>query len=284
MNISTEQIEAFLEVSRKGSFSKAALSLGLTQAALSIRIKKLEENLEKSLIIRGKSGLSISEAGRDFLVFAETFESLKNEYIGGTSDGSQLSGNLRVGCFSTIGRSLVLPSLQKLLCENQEVSFSFIIKEIHELYPLLQSGEVDIILLDHEFERDGFIQSFLGYEEYVFVSGKKKKNQDIYLNHDENDLTTYKYYESIGQKKSKLRRRYMDEIYSVLDGVATGMGVSVLPIHLAVADPRIIVPHPSKKLKSPVYVCYKKRSYYTRLFQQSLEAIEVFLKHNLKQK
>lgn len=284
MNISTEQIQAFLEVSRKGSFSKAALGLGLTQAALSIRIKKLEENLEKSLIIRGKSGLSITEAGQDFLVFAETFESLKNEYLGTSKDSSKLSGNLRVGCFSTIGRSLVLPALQKILCENDNVSFSFIIKEIHELYPLLQSGEVDIILLDHEFERDGFIQTFLGFEEYVLVTGKKKKNQDIYLNHDENDLTTYKYYESIDQKKTKLKRRYLDEIYSVLDGVAVGMGVSVLPIHLANEDSRIVVPTPNKKLKSPVYVCYKRRSYYTNLFQKSLESIEEFMKNKLRQK
>lgn len=73
---------------------------------------------------------------------------------------------------------------------------------------------MDIILPDHEFERDGFIQNFLGFEEYVFVSGKKKKNQNIYLNHDENDLTTFKYYESIDQKKTKLKRRYLDSCSS----------------------------------------------------------------------
>lgn len=274
MNFSTEQIQAFLEVTRKGSFSKAADTLGLTQAALSIRIKKLEENLEKSLIIRGKSGLSITEAGREFLAFAETFESLAGEYLGNKGEKNGLSGNLRIGCFSTIGRSLVLPALQKLLSDNPEINFTFIIKEIHELYPLLQSGEVDIIFLDHVLKKDGFIQEFLGNEEYVLVSGKKKKNMDIFLNHDENDLTTFKYYESIGQKKQKLNRRYLDEIYSVLDGVANDVGASVLPIHLAKEDKRIVVHNPNKKLKSPVYVCYKKRSYYTKVFLEGLEVIQ----------
>lgn len=274
MNFSTEQIQAFLEVTRKGSFSKAADTLGLTQAALSIRIKKLEENLEKSLIIRGKSGLSITEAGREFLAFAETFEGLAGEYLGIKGEKSGLSGNLRIGCFSTIGRSLVLPALQKLLSDNPEINFTFIIKEIHELYPLLQSGEVDIIFLDHVLKKDGFIQEFLGNEEYVLVSGKKKKNMDIFLNHDENDLTTFKYYESIGQKKQKLNRRYLDEIYSVLDGVANDVGASVLPIHLAKEDKRIVVHNPNKKLKSPVYVCYKKRSYYTKVFLKALEVIQ----------
>lgn len=282
MNFSTEQIQAFLEVTRKGSFSKAATSLGITQAALSIRIKKLEESLEKSLIIRGKAGLTISEAGREFLSFAETFESLAVEYLGQSNKTSQLSGNLRVGCFSTIGRSLVLPSLNKLLIENEDISFTFIIKEIHELYPLLQSGEVDIIFLDHQLQKDGFEQHLLGFEEYVFVSGKKKKNQEIYLNHDENDLTSFKYYESIGQKKIKLKRRYMDEIYSVLDGVANNLGVSVLPIHLAEEDKRIVVPHPNKKLKSPVYICYKRRSYYTKVFQEALAAMEKSIKEKLR--
>lgn len=278
MDITTDQIKAFLEISRKGSFSQAALSLGLTQAALSLRIKKLEDTLEKTLLIRGKAGISISEAGKQFLLFAETHEALLREYLGETkgSDG-KLTGSLRIGCFSTIGRSLVLPSLNKLLVENPQVEFNFMIKETNELSHLLQSGEVDFIFLDQELKREGIVQKLLGFEEYVLVTSRKNKNPDIYLNHDENDLMSFRYYEALGKKKEKLNRRYMDEIYSVLDGVVNDIGVSILPIHLARATKGIVIPTPQKRLKSPVYLCYKSRAYYTRLFNEALSDIETHL-------
>lgn len=276
MNIVTDQITAFLEIVRKGSFSKAASSLGITQAALSIRIRKLEEQLEKTLIIRAKSGLTLSEAGREFQEFAESFEVLQNEYIGKKS-GTALSGELKIGCFSTIGRSLVLPALQTLLRNHPDIQLTFVIREVRELFPLLQAGEVDLIFLDQPLARDGLVQEYLGDEEYVFVTGKKRMNQHIYLNHDPSDLMSFKYYEALGQKKIRLERRYLDEIYSVLDGVAMGIGVSVLPIHLAKSYKGIVVPHPQKKLKSPVYLSYKQRAFYPRVVTEAIQILKTSL-------
>lgn len=286
MNFTTDQVVAFIEVTRKGSFSKAALQLGLTQAALSLRIKKLEDSLEKSLFIRDKSGISLTEAGKDFLLFAETFEGLANEYLGNLTKtpGAELTGNLRLGCFSTIGRSLVLPAVSDLLRQNPSVEFSYHIRETHELQRLLQSGEVDMIFLDQEVKREGFIQEFLGFEEFVFITSKKSKGSEIHLNHDENDLMSYKYYEATGESKEKLKRRYLDEIYSVMDGVAAGLGVSILPYHLASERKDIQIPTPEQRLKSPVYLCYKKRSYYTRLFRTAKDVIYEHFTKSLNQK
>lgn len=286
MNFTTDQVVAFIEVARKGSFSKAAQQLGVTQAALSLRIKKLEDSLEKSLFVRDKSGVSLTEAGKDFLLFAETFEGLANEYLGNLSQSGsdEIRGSLRIGCFSTIGRSLVLPAVSELLRKNPGIDFSYHIRETHELQRLLQSGEVDMIFLDQEVRREGLVQEFLGVEEFVFITSKKSQDSEIYLNHDENDLMSYRYYESIGEPKERLKRRYLDEIYSVMDGVAAGLGVSILPFHLASQRKDISIPTPKKKLKSPVYLCYKKRSYYTRLFRAAREAMSEHFAQNLNQK
>lgn len=286
MNFTTDQVIAFIEVARKGSFSKAALQLGVTQAALSLRIKKLEDSLEKSLFVRDKSGVSLTEAGKEFLLFAETFEGLANEYLGNLikTPGDQITGNLRIGCFSTIGRSLVLPAVSHLLRTNPAIDFSYHIRETHELQRLLLSGEVDMILLDQEIKREGIEHEFLGFEEFVFITSKKSQGSEIHLNHDENDLMSYKYYEAIGEKKERLKRRYLDEIYSVMDGVAAGLGVSILPYHLASERKDILIPTPKKRLKSPVYLCYKKRSYYTRLFRTAKEVIYEHFTKTLNQK
>ncbi len=281
MDIATEQIKTFLEIVRKGSFSKAAVSLGITQAALSIRVRKLEETLEKTLMIRAKSGLTLTEAGRDFQEFAEAFEVLQNEYTH-KKVSSGLSGELRIGCFSTIGRSLVLPAINKLLRDHESIKFSFMVREVRELFPLLQAGEVDIIFLDHELARDGVVQEFLGNEEYVFVTGKKRQNQHIFLNHDPNDPMSFKYFEALGQKKIRLERRYLDEIYSVLDGVSMGIGVSVLPIHLAIDHRGVLIPQPNKKLKSPVYICYKQRAFYPKVVSEAINILKETMSKKLK--
>lgn len=286
MNFTTDQVIAFIEVARKGSFSKAAHQLGVTQAALSLRIKKLEDSLEKSLFIRDKSGVSLTEAGKEFLLFAETFEGLANEYLGNLTSktNDEIVGNLRIGCFSTIGRSLVLPALSELLRKNPGIEFSYHIRETHELQRLLQSGEVDMIFLDQEIKREGLVQEFLGFEEFVFITSKKSQGSEIHLNHDENDLMSYKYYESIGEGKERLKRRYLDEIYSVMDGVASGLGVSILPYHLASLRKDILIPTPKKRLKSPVYLCFKKRSYYTRLFRAAKDVLGEYFSKTLNQK
>ena len=73
-----ENIEAFLAVSRTGSFSQAARLLYISQPALTSRIIKLEELLHTQLVSRKKGGhtVELTQAGRDFILLAEKWESL----------------------------------------------------------------------------------------------------------------------------------------------------------------------------------------------------------------
>jgi len=59
-----EQLRIFVEAARFGSFTLAAGRLGLTQSAVSISIRKLEEHLAVALFRRASSGLLLTEAGR----------------------------------------------------------------------------------------------------------------------------------------------------------------------------------------------------------------------------
>jgi LysR family transcriptional regulator, chromosome initiation inhibitor len=55
MDLDPKRLEAFWAVCAQGSFSLAAVSLNMTLAAISIRIKGLESDLGQRLLIRGKS-------------------------------------------------------------------------------------------------------------------------------------------------------------------------------------------------------------------------------------
>ena len=66
-----EQMRIFLEAAHFGSFTHAAERLGLTQSAVSVSIKKLEEKHDVSLFDRSGRRLMLTEAGQVLLNEAE---------------------------------------------------------------------------------------------------------------------------------------------------------------------------------------------------------------------
>jgi DNA-binding transcriptional LysR family regulator len=66
-----EQLDAFVEVAKRGSLSQAADALYVTQPTLTARIKGLEGELNATLFLRSGRGMRLSDAGRAFLPYAE---------------------------------------------------------------------------------------------------------------------------------------------------------------------------------------------------------------------
>jgi len=66
MSISINQVIAFSTVARTGSFAEAAIQLHLSQPALSIAIKKLEEALGGKLLARTTRSVSLTPEGKAF--------------------------------------------------------------------------------------------------------------------------------------------------------------------------------------------------------------------------
>src|ERR1700747_245541 len=66
-----EQMKIFLEAAHFGSFTHAAERPGLTQSAVSVSIKKLEEKHDVSLFDRSGRRLMLTEAGQVLLNEAE---------------------------------------------------------------------------------------------------------------------------------------------------------------------------------------------------------------------
>ena len=66
-----KQLECFLVVARLGSMSRAAEEMFLTQPSLTARLKALEHEVGDQLFVRTRSGMRLTEAGRQFLPYAE---------------------------------------------------------------------------------------------------------------------------------------------------------------------------------------------------------------------
>lgn len=82
MNISFEQLQAFVEAAETGSFSAAARRLGRAQSAISTHVSNLEDDLGLSLFSRAGRTPVLTEAGRRLLEEAHVILDRRENLIG----------------------------------------------------------------------------------------------------------------------------------------------------------------------------------------------------------
>lgn len=94
--IDTLLLKTFVVISETGSFSRASHLVGRTQSALSLQIKKLEENLSCHLFNRSKRKATLTEQGEVFLGYAKRILQLQNEVYNRLKE-PDISGEIRLG-------------------------------------------------------------------------------------------------------------------------------------------------------------------------------------------
>lgn len=283
MKLNSAQLDAFFAIAQLLNFTRAAERLSVTQSALSQRIAKLEEELETTLFIRERSSLRLTESGEQLLRFCQLNSQAESDFLSklkNTKD--ELAGVLRIGGFSSVNRSLVIPALKKMMQENPKLSLQLITKELRELPQLLKTAEVDYILTNEKSDTEEIESIFLGMEENVLVRSKKFPTSNIFLDHDETDPTT-KHYFSLNKIRTKPENmRYLDDVYGLLDGVKNGLGKAILPLHLIEDENSLEVIDPQAKLRVPVYLNFYKQPFYRRTHSVFIEALTVHFKKSLR--
>ena len=143
------RLVVFRAVAQQLSFRKAAEELYLTQPAVSLQIKALEQDLGVALFDRSGSKVSLTPAGKSLLKYAAESSRLLHEarHALATFSGTQ-SGALTLGASTTIAQ-YVLPRLLSEFCALHP-----------RVHPTLTSGNTEQIVKAVEDERIalGFIE------------------------------------------------------------------------------------------------------------------------------
>ncbi|MCG7522454.1 LysR family transcriptional regulator [Ruegeria sp. Ofav3-42] len=79
MRANHHQFVAFAYVVREGSFSAAAVRLGVTQSAVTQHVGKLEKQVGSQLLIRSRDGISLTRTGQEFYDLADRLVALDSE-------------------------------------------------------------------------------------------------------------------------------------------------------------------------------------------------------------
>lgn len=268
MKLSNLGLMAFHQCALSLNVTEAAGKLGITQSALSQRLAALESELEVTLFIRDPKGLVLTQEGARLLRFTQSAEGLENEVLDELKGGKELGGGIRIAGFSSVLRSMIIPSLSPFLRKHPKVHVDFQSFEMQELPKVLATGRADFIILDYEMNKKGILQENLGFEEYVVIeSAKYKSPEDVYLDNGPEDNATESFFHF--QKKSlPYRRSFMGDVYGIIEGVEEGLGRAVMSRHLVEDNKRVKILKGYKAYKRPVTLHYFERAFYPKLFQE----------------
>ncbi len=111
-------LKGFITAAREGSFSKAAIHLGMTQPTLSRQIYQLEQSLKVTLFERLSTGLQLTESGQRLLEFAAPMGvCAKNVSLAVAGLTESLEGEVSLSV-SEIDALFRIPDLVDYICQQ----------------------------------------------------------------------------------------------------------------------------------------------------------------------
>lgn len=150
--LDTISLKSFIAIAETGTFSHAADVVGRTQSALSLQIKKLEENVGCSLFTRTSRKVALTEQGEIFLGYAKRIVQLQWEVYSRLRE-PDIEGEIRLGTpedFATHYLPEVLALFRK---HHPRIQLNVSCDLTLNLVDGFQRGEFDIILVKRDPQR-----------------------------------------------------------------------------------------------------------------------------------
>jgi LysR family hydrogen peroxide-inducible transcriptional activator len=178
-----QQLEYIIAVDNQRHFAKAADTSFITQATLSMMIKKLEEELQIKIFDRSKQPVTPTKEGEEFILRARhIIAEVKRLKDYSAEVKGEITGDLHLGIIPTLA-----PYLLPLFIKNfvrKYPQLNVFIKEMitDEIISQIKAGKLDIGLAATPLN-DSFIKEYpLFYEEFfVYSSGKENFPAKKYL-------------------------------------------------------------------------------------------------------
>lgn len=213
----------FVEVARRGSYSKAARDLTTTAPTLSKRILLLEERLGESLFIRSSRGVKLTSFGKG--LFEQLGETTLNLHQAVTESSKSEAVSFVLHCPRNLIIGQLYPALEAFLLEKSHVD---VVIEPANTNVLLSQTSFDLAIRCGEQRDSSFYQKKLANIAVCLVSRRDSKSRDRLI-------MPYSKTQISGQDLLSIERQYskvsrVNDITLVRKLVASGMGVGLLPM------------------------------------------------------
>lgn len=152
-DINFNHLRYFWEVARDGNLTRTAARLNLSQSAVSVQIRKLEDRLGHQVFERRGRQLHLTEAGRITLDYAETIFGAGQELLSTLRRTGSPRQVLRIGALATLSRNFQIEFLRPLL-GKPEVELVLRSGTSMELFQALETLSLDVVLTNRAPAQD----------------------------------------------------------------------------------------------------------------------------------
>lgn len=242
MNYTLHQLMVFSKVVQTKSITKASEELYMTQPAVSIQLKKFQDQFEIPLTEIIKKRLRVTDFGMEIYKMAEKIlsEAYAINYKTEAYKGL-LTGKLTFSIVST-GKYVMPYFLADFMEKHQGIDLIMDVKNKAKVIESLSSGDIDFALVSILPGKLGVYEEVLMDNELYFVANKKfklsnnKLSKDELENHalifrEEGSATRNVMEEYFEQKKLRARKKIeLTGNEAVKQAVIAGLGISIMPI------------------------------------------------------
>ena len=145
VNLPTDLLRSFAAIVDSGSMLRATERVFVTQSALSLQMKRLEETVQTPLFHRDGRRLVLTPAGQTLLGFAREMLATNDRALSALN-GDVLAGPARVGMVHDFAEVLLSGVLARFANLNPETQLQVRVGGSHELLELLASDRLDVVL------------------------------------------------------------------------------------------------------------------------------------------
>lgn len=180
INFTLRQLRYFEALARHGHFGRAAEACSISQPALSVQIKELEETLGVELFERAARQLRLSAFGEEFLLrVRDILRSVDELGDLARAHRRQLVGRLRIGVIPTVAPYLLPGMISALTRENGDLDIHIRETVTPKLLQELAEGRLDTAIVALPVSEPSLTEMPLFEENFVLVRPKEDAGKPV---------------------------------------------------------------------------------------------------------
>jgi LysR family transcriptional regulator, hydrogen peroxide-inducible genes activator len=180
INFTLRQLRYFEALARHGHFGRAAEACSISQPALSVQIKELEETLGVELFERAARQLRLSAFGEEFLLrVRDILRSMDELGDLARAHRRQLVGRLRIGVIPTVAPYLLPGMISALTRENGDLDIHIRETVTPKLLQELAEGRLDTAIVALPVSEPSLTEMPLFEENFVLVRPKEDAGKPV---------------------------------------------------------------------------------------------------------
>lgn len=170
MRPTLRQLEAFVGVARRGTFTAAASEIGLSQPALSQAISQLESGLGTLLIQRTARSAYLTAEGEFLLPAAERILHELDSVVRDLRESAKTRrSRLTVGAMPSLAVGLMPQIMRRFAARNSRINVALVDAQSETLYRRVEEGQLDFAFSSRLPERPGVSFASLLHDRFNLV-------------------------------------------------------------------------------------------------------------------